>query len=356
MLQDFLTASREAIIARTRARVAGRSSPRATEDELKNGVPLFLDQFIEALRASRSADETSEAIAKSAAIHGGKLLRMGFTVAQVVYDYGDICQAVTEVAIETGAPITTTEFHTLNRYLDEAIAGAVTEYTNLRERTIVDRETLHIGELAQQMRSLLSATTLSFDLLRRGSVGIGGSTGAALGRGLAGLRSLVDGSFARIRLESGVQHADRVSVSKLLEDIAADASIDANIRGVQLDVASSEPGLEVWADRQLLEAAISKLTQNAVKYNRPTGHASLKSSMAADRVVIEIRDECGGLSPDAAEILFRSFTRTSKGTEPGVGLAVASKCVQAIGGIVRARAAPGIGCVFTVDLPRWVPA
>ena len=41
---------------------------------------------------------------------------------------GDICQAVTELALEQHAPITTEEFHTLNRCLDTAIAEAVTEH------------------------------------------------------------------------------------------------------------------------------------------------------------------------------------------------------------------------------------
>jgi hypothetical protein len=51
----------------------------------------------------------------------------GYTVSQAVHDYGDICQAITELALEQKAPITVKEFHTLNRCLDTAIAEAVTE-------------------------------------------------------------------------------------------------------------------------------------------------------------------------------------------------------------------------------------
>jgi hypothetical protein len=47
---------------------------------------------------------------------------------QVVRDYGDVCQAVTKLAIETKVPISVDEFRTFNRSLDNAIAGAVTEY------------------------------------------------------------------------------------------------------------------------------------------------------------------------------------------------------------------------------------
>ena len=57
--------------------------------------------------------------------------RLGFTVSQVVHDYGDICQAITELAVEQNAPITTKEFHILNRCLDTAIADAVTEHARI---------------------------------------------------------------------------------------------------------------------------------------------------------------------------------------------------------------------------------
>ena len=50
--------------------------------------------------------------------HGNELLLKGFTVDQVVHDYGDLCQAVTELAIELDTPITNKEFHSLNRCLD----------------------------------------------------------------------------------------------------------------------------------------------------------------------------------------------------------------------------------------------
>ena len=59
---------------------------------------------------------------------------MGFDVSQVVHDYGDICQAITELAREQKAPITVKEFHTLNRCLDAAIAEAVTEHARITAR------------------------------------------------------------------------------------------------------------------------------------------------------------------------------------------------------------------------------
>ena len=64
---------------------------------------------------------SSPEIERSAVEHGHDLLVQGFTVSQVVHDYGDVCQAITELAVETNASISTEDFQTLNRCLDDAI-------------------------------------------------------------------------------------------------------------------------------------------------------------------------------------------------------------------------------------------
>jgi hypothetical protein len=95
-------------------------------------VPLFLTQLAETLRLERTATPfAADSIGSTAARHGAELLATGFDVTQVVHDYGDICQAITELALERRAPISVEEFHTLNRCLDTAIAEAVTEHTRL---------------------------------------------------------------------------------------------------------------------------------------------------------------------------------------------------------------------------------
>ena len=84
-----------------------------------------------------------QAIGESAAKHGRELRERGYNISQVVHDYGDICQAITEVALEQNVPIRTEEFHMLNRCLDTAIAEAVTEHARItaesRSREEVER-------------------------------------------------------------------------------------------------------------------------------------------------------------------------------------------------------------------------
>jgi len=99
----------------------------------------------------------TEAMQRAAAVHGAALLARGYTVAQVVHDYGDLCQAITELAVELAAPISTEDFHTLNLCLDNAIAEAVTEYARLREHSMADGQTERSGVFAHELRNRLPA-------------------------------------------------------------------------------------------------------------------------------------------------------------------------------------------------------
>jgi signal transduction histidine kinase len=353
MLHEFLASNRAAIIARSRAKVAARPAPRATEEELASGIPLFLDQLIDTLRLS---DAPSDAIAHSAAQHGRNLLKRGFTVAQVVHDYGGVCQAVTELADETKAPITAVEFQTFNRCLDDAIAEAVTEYGRQRERTITEDGRARSGELAHELRNALGSAMLAYETIVAGSVGPRGSTAALLGRSLRRLGNLVDSSVAQVRLEAGVRAPERVSVREFIEEVEVGASMEASARGLAFAVDRVEPDVDVRVDRQLLAAAVGNLLQNAFKFCKPSGRVSLKTSAIMDRVLIAVGDECGGLPPGKADELFRRFEqRGLDRTGLGLGLSISRSSVEADGGRLSVRDLPGTGCVFTIDLPRLSP-
>ena len=345
MLHEFVTANRTEIIALCRAKVATRPAPRATDAELEYGVPLFLDQLADTLRLALNANP---AIGQSAAKHGNELLHRGFTIAQVVHDYGGVCQTITELAVEKAAPITAKEFQVLNLCLDDAIAEAVTEYGRLREHEGTER----LGHLAHELRNLLNTAFLAFDVLATGSVGVGGSTGAVLRRSLAGLRDLIDRELAEVRLGAGVLHRETIVIRDFIEDVEVAATMDANARGLQFSVTSVARDVTVHADRQILASVVANLLQNAFKFTRPGGHVTLRARATADRVLIDVEDECGGLPPGKMEQLFRPYQqRSTDRTGLGLGLAICNRGAHANDGEMHVLNHPGTGCVFTIDLP-----
>jgi signal transduction histidine kinase len=355
MLFEFIAAHRVKLIAMTRAKVAKRLAPRPTEQELLSGVPLFLDQLTETLRPSPPVS-MPETMDRSAAAHGAVLLSLGYTVAQVVHDYGDICQAITELAEELDAAIPTDEFHTLNRCLDNAMAEAVTAFTATRERNAAYEEMQRAGTFAHELRNRLSATTLAFAMLKNGTAPIGGSVAGVVARNLQRMKVLIDRSLVEVRLDSGNIQQERILLRQIIEEAEVDGGLEAAAHGLSLSVAPVEPRLSVDVDPQILFGAIANLLQNALKFTAPGGHVSVRTVTAGDRVKIDIEDECGGLPPGKAEELFGAFEqRGNDRSGLGLGLFISRKSVEACGGSLHVRDLPGKGCVFTIDLP-CVPA
>ena len=213
MLQEFVEVHRDELIRRCRDKVSRRSLPLPTEAELAHGVPLFLDQLVAALRSG--GDRPSPAIADGALLHGQELLQHGFTVSQVVHDYGDVCQSITELALEVNAPIATEDFRTLNRCLDDAIASAVTEFGRASQAiasTDEGPEHHRLGFFAHELRNLVNTAVVAFEVLKKGEVGVGGSTAAIVDRSLdRRLRARLRRALVEARLTEGVQNRERIA-------------------------------------------------------------------------------------------------------------------------------------------------
>jgi signal transduction histidine kinase len=351
-MQNFLATHRDEIIGRTRAKVAHRVAPRPTSIEMDEGIPLFLDQLIATLRSPSPSDDAE--ISRVASQHGSNLLKQGFTVGQVVHDYGGLCQAITELAVEVGAPIDPADFHTLNRCLDDAIAEAVTEYSRQREQSVSDDALERLGFFAHELRNALNTATLGFGALKSGSVGATGSTSALVDSSFRKMLNLIDCSLSEVRLQAGLVQRNPLLVAALIEEVAIGAAIEATDRGVRLTIAPVAYGIQVNADGQILAAALVNLLQNAFKFTRPRSHVALHTHASADRVRIDVSDECGGLPLGKGEDLFRAFEqRGGDRTGLGLGLAISRRCVEENGGELRVRDVPGTGCIFTIDLPRY---
>jgi len=353
LLHEFLTANLSAIVASVRQKFLMGPDRAAFADKDGTHLELFIRQLIETLREGAADSRSGNLeIRASAARHGAHLLEQGFTVAHVIHGYGSVCQAVTDLAVELNSPITTTEFRTLNQCLDAATAGAVTEYSRQREQSASAENTKHLGFLAHELRNLLSSAMLAFEILEKGQVGIGGSTGAVLGRSLRGLRDLVDRALSEVRLMAGIDRRVLVRVAEILEEVEASGMLEAQSRGSSLVVIPGAYDLFVEVDRHLITSAVSNLVQNGIKFTPPKGTVSMTARRAGDRILIDVSDECGGLPPGKAESLFHPYVQQHNNRDGlGLGLSIARQSVEANGGLLRVENVLGRGCMFTVDLP-----
>lgn len=353
MLSEFIAQHRQEILELTRQKVLIRMAPRPTESEIEHGIPLFLDQLIEVLKEQSARPAiTDPALGQSAASHGGDRLRVGFTVDQLIHDYGDVCQAVTELAVHLRTPISTDDFRTLNSCLDYAIARAVTEFERQREQRQLERENERTGFMAHELRNLITTAKLTFHVLKQGKVAVGGSTGLVLERTLNSLGQIIDRSIADLQSARAPVHA-HLQVSQLMEELQVAATIEATAGGYTLEVSSVDDRLELDTDRLMVAAAITNLLRNAFKFSPPGSAIALRArKVSGDKLRIEVEDECGGLPPGKGEDLFQPYVQKSANRSGmGLGLAISRQGIRAGGGELTVRDLPGKGCVFTVELP-----
>lgn len=374
MLHEFLTTNKADLIERCRLKVAKRPAPKVAGKELAHGIPRFLDQLIETLEVEQTSEPmrsrrvsgptgggavVSE-IAATAALHGRELSEQGFTVDQVVHDYGDLCQAIADLAFERGVPIQVDEFRTLNRCLDNGIADAVTEYAfqrnSLVESNSVKALNERLGFLAHELRNLLHTATLAVLAIKAGNVGATGSTGALLDRSLIGMRNLIDRSLADVRITAGMPPRARlISLAEFVADVRISASLEAHARECNFTVGDVDRELALDVDREMLFSAVGNLLQNAFKFTQHHTEVSLNAYAAANRVRIDVEDHCGGLPQGAVEEVFQPFKQSGEDRSGlGLGLAICRRSVEANDGALSVRDVPGSGCVFTIELPRHV--
>jgi hypothetical protein len=227
MLPDFLLKNEKKVLALTEEKTLELAGHHPSSAKMKSGLPLFYRQVIEVIRhagqlsaspvknvvaiakAADSGDEPAMAeaagqpeeakLAKTAGLHGIEMLSLGYSLSHVVHAYGAMCQAITEVADSKKIRIEPSEFHALNRCLDVAIAGAVTEFQHIKD---MQKEGANAEPtfLAYEMRDALTSVTVALHMIKTGAVGFGGHTGQLLERSLVRMEELIDQSLMKPKL------------------------------------------------------------------------------------------------------------------------------------------------------------
>ncbi len=194
---------------------------------------------------------------------------------------------------------------------------------------------------------------MAHTMIKEGSVGIRGSTNALLERNLHRMRVLIDRSFSEIRLEKDpAPERHPMFLIDAVEEVRITMAEEARLKGVKLAV-QVDHQLQANVDRNYLISALSNLVQNAIKFSNRGGTVCVRSSEGEKTVALEVEDRCGGLPQGKAEELFLPFTqKNGDRTGLGLGLSISRRAVALNEGLLAVRDMPGIGCVFSISLPK----
>ena len=353
-LRDFLLKYKDEILQLSQSKTRTLAGVRGDSVQLKLGLPLFFDQLVHVLE-QKLENPPPMALLSAAAKHGEEYLRLGYSLSHVVHAYGAMCQAITEFAVTKNAKFSASEFNILNGCLDVAIAAAVSEFQFRSVKASEDREVQHLGFLAHELRNALSSAVVAHEMIKAGLVGTGGSTASVLESNLSRMRNLIDRSLSEVRTRADAElFVEKFRLSDLFDQIALTAKVDADKKKQTL-VCEVDWQVEIEADRQFILSAVANLVQNAIKYSKTGGEIKIRAKFVADRTLIEVEDQCGGIAADQVANLFKPYVQSGEDRSGmGLGLAITQRAVHVSQGTISVQNNPGTGCTFKIDIPSKI--
>lgn len=174
------------------------------------------------------------------------------------------------------------------------------------------------------------------------------------------LSNLIDDMLDISRIESGKLNLsfEKVDIKYLCEVVCLTMKTQAEAKkqSICLDVS---PGLNISADMERLQQAITNLVSNAIKYTPENGTINITAKAQDQQIYISIQDNGMGISAEHQKRLFEKFfrvknesTRNIGGT--GLGLSITKSIVEAHHGKITVESKLNHGSTFTITLPQYL--
>lgn len=229
-----------------------------------------------------------------------------------------------------------------------------------RIETAFQREKRFTSDAAHEIRTPLTALTTAIEvaLRKERSPREYMETLTACLSSAKSLKQLTDSLLLLAALDAGkvLLRPRPLDIQKFLHEIVRVHADAANRKGIRLAANVALP--EAMLEADLLAPILNNLVSNAVEYGRPGDSVSIsahrRDSQAA--LCIEVADTGPGIAKSDIEKLFYRFYRgrqegDSETTHAGLGLAIAAKAAEAMGGRIEAESEPGKGSTFRLIIP-----
>jgi signal transduction histidine kinase len=359
-MYEFVDARRAEILESCLVRLR-EDGDGATDAELLNDLPHFMDGFVGVLRRDAGASKAETELesverrgreAAEAAARGVTRKAQGFDATRIIHDYGILCDKLNELAESEKRVFSSREHQLMNVYLDEAMARGIEAFTAATVREVRHEQATILGALAHEIRNEVMGAGLAFSMIRKGQVGVAGRTAGVVERSLTRIEGLVRNALAEAAQERKTPvRAEHIRLADVLGELVDGAILERGVH-IQIEVHAD---LYVDVEPRSFMSAVSNILQNAIKFTRDGTEVTLRARQTSDSTTIEVEDRCGGLDEGASEALFEPFVQGAPDPRgAGLGLHIARNAIRAHRGTITVRNRPDLGCVFTITLPRLV--
>jgi len=242
--------------------------------------------------------------------------------------------------------------------VEDAVLAVVRDRTEARKREVAERE--FISNAAHELRNPIAGISGAIEVLRAGAKDDPQAREHFLARlsdDVQRVSRLTDSLLVLARVEAGVEGtSEALDVRITIEEAAQAVSPPEGIEVKQ----ELEPEVAAQGDPALLRQVLIGLLTNAFKNTPPPGVVTLRARHGTDtEVLIEISDTGIGIAAEEVDRVFERFYRGSGALTKegfGLGLSIAKRMVDVMGGEIGVESRLGAGTTFWVRLPAAEPA
>lgn len=219
-----------------------------------------------------------------------------------------------------------------------------------------------LAMLAHELRNPLAPIGAAADLLQLAKLDEDRvrKTSAVIGRQVRHMTGLIDDLLDVSRVTRGLIELNKseLDIQQVINEAVEQVSPLIRARGHALMTLLAPQSALVRGDKKRLVQVLANILSNAAKYTAENGHLELHTSVEDEAVLIEIKDNGVGMTPETVKHAFDLFAQAERSSDRsagglGLGLALVKSLVDLHGGTVGCKS-PGLGegSTFSVCLPR----
>lgn len=373
-LADFICSRKEQICSQWLAAIRRDASIPSTEANpdplLIDHVPALLDQIVNLLRSPANELLPPDAV-KDAQLHGTHRVEQGYQLSEMLQElatFRTIIIGHTGAFADGDAQFTgmarTLATARMHRILDESVRWSTVRFVEEQQALLTEAGAARLRVLlgiSHELGNVVNGISFATRALRSPDAARIKEVEKSVGRGIQHMKEMLDDlrSLANLSLGQENLSIQPFALLGLAEDMETTYRPMAEDKGLAF-FCETDPALsEVMSDERRVKQVLANLISNAIKY---TGAGEVRVEFRAvdgDKWAAAVTDTGVGIAPEHQQKIFDEFFRvdlTSAAEGMGLGLAVATRQVQLLGGETRVASTVGKGSRFEVVLPKVLSA
>lgn len=325
---------------------------------LRDSLPIYLDQLVDALSTTIERTEARKISDKEASTsigrkHGRE--RAGsynYSIDQVIYEYHIMRQVICDV-LEEKETLTAVEREVIVSSIEQAVNDAATQFSN----TLKEIQEQLTQTLAHDFRTPLSVAKLNLQLLLRRpdemehTISKATSASVSLDRLDRMIQDLLDASRMKVGNTIQMEFNKNCDLHWIIKEVASDLSATGQN---EIMMNSSGNCTGNW-NEDGLRRVVENLTTNAIKYGKPNSPVTITLECHNDFAKLIVHNEGDPIPKEDFQILFQQFRRSRKVEGKigwGLGLTVVKGVVEAHKGEIEVISEMDKGTCFIIKLPK----